>query len=247
MEQKAISGLKESFDRDGYVFIPGFLGKIDVDEINNKLAQCIEEKLPGMPEKHKIYEDRSDESTLKTLIDLQVYHSFFSEILNSDKFRQVAETLLEENAIGKTVEYFNKPPRIGKPTPPHQDNYYFNLKPPKAVTMWMALEEVDVENGCVRYIKGSHLKGLRTHGKTQTLGFSQGITDYEKDIAEEIAFPARPGDLIVHHALTIHRADGNISESRTRKALGLIYFSETAEIDTEAKNAYLKQIDVVSK
>lgn len=39
--------------------------------------------------------------------------------------------------------------------------------------MWTTLEEVDKENGSLRYIKDSHLKGLRPHGRTQTLGFSQ--------------------------------------------------------------------------
>lgn len=71
------------------------------------------------------------------------------------------------------------------------------LNPPKAVTMWLPLEKVDKENGCVRYIKGSHLKGPRPHGRTQTLGFSQGILDFsqEKDLVNEVAFPAKPGDL----------------------------------------------------
>ncbi len=130
---------------------------------------------------------------------------------------------------------------IGKPTPPHQNGYYFMLKPSLAVTMWLALEDVDTENGCIRYIKGYHLKGKRPHGRSQTLGFSQGITDYgnHEDLkVEEIAFPAKPGDLLIHHSMTIHRADENKSNSPSRKALGFIYFGESAKEDTEAKNIY---------
>jgi len=112
----------------------------------------------------------------------------------------------------------------------------------------MALENADEENGCVRYIRGSHLKGARPHGKTQTLGFSQGITDYsEKDFASEIPFPAKPGDLLIHHAMTIHRADGNKTNSRTRKALGFIYFGESAKEDTEAKKAYQQKLREAGK
>ena len=82
--------------------------------------------------------------------------------------------------------------------------------------MWLALDVVDEENGCVRYVRGSHRRGMRPHGRTGVLGFSQGITDYgqPEDLADEIAFPAQPGDLLVHHALTIHRADGNRSATR---------------------------------
>ena len=75
--------------------------------------------------------------------------------------------------------------------------------------MWMALETVDEENGCVRYVKGSHKLGMREHGRTQTLGFSQGITDFgtDEDLLHEVYFPTQAGDLLVHHSLTIHRAD----------------------------------------
>jgi phytanoyl-CoA hydroxylase len=110
--------------------------------------------------------------------------------------------------------------------------------------MWLALEEVDGDNGCVHYVKGSHLKGMRPHGKTQTLGFSQGITDFgtEEDIANEVPMPAKPGDLLIHHALTIHRAEGNKSLTRSRRAMGLIYFGASAKEDVDAKERYMKQL-----
>ena len=152
--------------------------------------------------------------------------------------------MLGEDVVCKTVEYFNKPPKIGKPTPPHQDGYYFMLDPQQAVTMWLALEKVDEENGCVKYVKGSHLKGMRAHGRTTTLGFSQQIVDFgtEEDMKNEIAFPANPGDLLVHHSLTIHRAGANTTTNRTRKAMGLIYWGLSAKEDKEAKERYMQQL-----
>lgn len=189
-----------------------------------------------------MYEDSNDKRTLKQMQDLNLYDPYFEKILTNSKFTEIASFLLEEKVIGKTLEYFNKPPRIGKPTPPHQDAYYFMIHPVCAVTMWMALEEVDKENGCLHYVKGSHLKGMRPHGRTQTKGFSQGIIDYGKEGDVETGFPAQPGDLLIHHALTIHRADGNRSDFRTRKAMGLIYFGESAKEDKEAKTAYQKKL-----
>jgi phytanoyl-CoA hydroxylase len=241
MSKKDFSMVKQSFDKDGYVFLPGFLGMEEVDAINNKLKDFIRDKVPGMPFNHVFYENNNDPATLKQLQDIHVHDPFFAGILKGSEFEKIAEVLLGEKVIGKNLEYFNKPPKIGKPTPPHQDDYYFMLNPPQAITMWMALENVDEETGCVRYIKGSHLQGMRPHGKTNTLGFSQGITDYgEKDFEAEIPFPAKPGDLLIHHAMTIHRADGNKSETRSRKALGFIYFGESAKEDIEAKKAYQK-------
>ena len=242
MESINNQSLKESFNENGYVFIPGFLTKEEVKEMNLKLKFFIDEKADSMPAGHVMYEDSIDKGTLKQMQDLNLYDPFFDKILTNSKFTEIAAFLLGEEVIGKTLEYFNKPTKIGKATPPHQDAYYFMINPPNAVTMWMALEEVDEENGCVRYIKGSHLKGIRPHGRTQTKGFSQGITDYGKEDDVETAIPAHPGDLLIHHSLTIHRADGNKSDSRTRKAMGLIYFGESAREDHEALAAYQKKL-----
>lgn len=236
--------IKEEFKKDGYVFIPGFLKPDEVAKISQNFNRVIKDVVPGMPPNIVFFEDKEDPATLKQLIGLHIYDSFFNDVLVKSKFKDLAEFLLDDKVIGKTLEYFNKPPLIGKPTPPHQDGYYFMLNPSVAVTMWMAMEPADDENGCVKYVKGSHLKGMRPHGRTKTLGFSQEITDFgtDTDMANEVSFPARPGDLLVHHSLTIHRAGGNTSDTRSRKALGLIYFGESAKEDLKAKAAYQKKL-----
>lgn len=245
MDTNKIKELKTAFERDGYVFIPGFFNTEQIVEINRQLEAFIRDVVPGMPVKHVVYEDKENPETLKQLQDLQVHSPFFNQLMIDSELEKIAEALLGERVIGKNVEYFNKPPRIGKATPPHQDAFYFNIQPPQAVTMWMALEDADPENGCVSYIAGSHTRGMRPHGRTQTLGFSQSITDYgtEEDMQALHSFPAKPGDLLIHHSMTIHTAPANTTASRTRKALGLIYFGESAQPDLVAKEAYTRALN----
>lgn len=244
MQALNFKALKESFDKDGYVFIPGFLSAQEVNELNENIRRFIKEKKSSMAANHYFYEDNNDEETLKQMQDLEKYDEYFKSLAANSKYEELSKALLGEDVECKTVEYFNKPPKIGKPTPPHQDGYYFMLNPQQAATMWLALEKVDEENGCVKYVKGSHTKGMRTHGRTTTLGFSQGIVDFgtEEDMRDEIAFPANPGDLLVHHSLTIHRAGANNTTDRTRKAMGLIFFGVSAKEDKEAKERYAKQL-----
>ena len=83
-----------------------------------------------------------------------------------------------EEVVAEQPEWFNKPPGTNHVTPPHQDNYYFCLAPPRVLTIWLALDDVDAENGCLRYVAGSHACGFRPHARSSILGFSQGITDY---------------------------------------------------------------------
>lgn len=231
--------LREAFRRDGFVVIPGFLDNAALELLRERLDVLVRDKVPAMPPETAFYEDRSDPSTLKQIQALYDHDPYFHDLMRGSRFEALAKELLGDEVTGRNLQYFNKPPRTGKPTPPHQDGYYFMLEPNEAVTMWLGLEATDEGNGCVRYIPGSHLEGMRPHGRTQVLGFSQGITDYgPADSARERWFRTGPGDLLVHHALTIHRADGNESETRTRKALGFIYYAASAREDSERKLTY---------
>ncbi len=244
MEKNKTEKLITAFDRDGYVFIPGFFSAEQVAEVNRQLTTIIHEVLPVTPEMRLAYEFKDQPETLKQILDLQQHSSFFNELMVNSEFEKLAESLLKEKVIGKTVEFFDKPAKVGKATPPHQDAYYFSIKPQQAVTMWLALEDVDMENGCVSYITGSHTKGMRTHGRTQTAGFSQSIIDYgtAEDVSALRSFPAKPGDLLIHHCMAIHTAGANSTESRSRKALGLVYWGASAAIDPVAKEAYIKSL-----
>jgi len=234
---------REAFETDGYVAVRSFLSPDEIAECHTQLARLIEEVVPAMPADQVFYEDKDDPSTLKQLQQVQEHDAWFGELFNG-KPRQLAEKLLGTEVVGKNMQFFNKPPGVGQPTPPHQDGYYFKLDPPLALTMWMALEEVDAENGCVRYVRGSNHDGMRPHGQTGTLGFSQGMTDFgtDDDLAREVPQPASAGDLLAHHALTIHRADGNSSATRSRKALGFIFYSVDAKEDQAAMEAHRAQL-----
>lgn len=244
MSAENLQNWKKSFDKDGYVFIPGFLSAEELSSLKTAVSSFINNKLQVMAKNHYFYENAADPSTLKQMQDMEKYDEWFAAMSVNEKFRGLAVGLLGEEVECKTVEYFNKPPEIGRATPPHQDGYYFMIQPQQAVTMWLALDEVDEFNGCVKYVKGSHKKGMRKHGRTTTLGFSQGIVDFgtAEDMRDEVAFPAQPGDLLVHHSLTIHRAGPNTTTDKTRKAVGLIYFGKSAKEDVEAKERYARQL-----
>jgi phytanoyl-CoA hydroxylase len=233
-----------TYREDGFAALREFFSAAEIAEIRENLDRVIAEIVPGLPPEVAFYEDREEAATLKQIQHLEQHDPFFGNLF-AGRFETLASTLLEDEVIGKNLQYFNKPPAVGQPTPPHQDGYYFMLDPCEAVTMWLALEEVDEENGCVRYVSGSHRREMRPHGRTGTLGFSQGITDFpsENDRAREIPIPAAPGDLLVHHAKTIHRADGNQSQTRSRRALGAVFFAARAKQDIAAQTAYQEKLN----
>lgn len=242
--QETPADLQQTFRRDGYIVVRSFLDQAEVADVYTNLDRLINDVVPTLPREQIFYEDKENTATLKQIQQLQHNDAYFGGLFFNSKFEKLAQLLLGGPVDGRNMQYFNKPPSTGKATPPHQDGYYFMIKPAEALTMWLAMDHVDEENGCVRYVHGSHEWGMRPHGRTQTLGFSQGVTDYgiASDLEHETALPAQPGDLLVHHCMTIHRADANQSTDRTRRALGFIYYSDAAEVDEEAHAAYQKRL-----
>jgi phytanoyl-CoA hydroxylase len=234
--------LKQEFDRCGYVVIPGFLSLDEVCELRRETERYILEVVPNTPGNDVYFEVKGQKDTLKQLVRMSQYDRYFEKLLESDRFTKLADLLLGK-AVGKNVLWFNKPDGVSLPTPPHQDGYYFMLEPNAALTMWLALDSVNELSGCVRYVSGSQLNGLRPHESTTTLGFSQSIRDYGvADAQNEVAISAEPGDLLVHHSLTIHRADANRSSS-ARRALALIYYSRSAKEDVERLREYTASLE----
>lgn len=163
---------------------------------------------------------------------------YFARLQADKRFVDLAADLLQDEVTQENMQWFNKPAKLGTETPPHQDGFYFMLEPNHAVTMWLALNDADEANGCMRYIPGSHKGGIRPHSRSSNVGFSQGLSQYtEEDYAAEQAIPAQPGDIIVHHCLTVHRAGDNQTE-RQRASLGFIYFAKSSVHDKERAAAY---------
>lgn len=238
--------LREAFDRDGFVAVDPLFDGESMAAINDEVDRILRDVVPTMPAKRVYLEDKGDRTSVKQLQKLFEYSDLFHGMMFDGPIRRIAETVLDDEVVPMNMQFFNKPPGIGQATPPHQDGYYFHLTPARAVTGWLALEPVDDENGCIHYVRGSHrAEGFRPHGFSGVLGFSQGMTDFgtEADKANTVACPGRPGTFLMHHARTIHWAGANRSLTRSRRALGFIYYGARAKLDVAAKEAYQRRLD----
>lgn len=238
--------LVSRFDRDGYICVDPLLAPAEMSELNAEVDRFICDVVPQMPAAQVYYEDKNDKNSLKQLQKIFEYDGYFEDLMLNGPVRRVAEIVLRDAVVPINMQYFNKAAGNSKPTPPHQDGYYFHLTPCDAVTGWLALEDVDHENGCIHYVRVSHqTTDFRPHAQTGVLGFSQGMTDFgtETDRANTVAFPGKAGTLLMHHAKTIHWADANRSKSRSRRALGFIYYAERAKPDPAKQIAYQAALD----
>ena len=234
------AALKADYLRDGYAVARGFMSMAEVSDINSRINGIIE-RLPQLDERTAFYEIPGDPETIMRLQHFVQYDQELGNLAQSEKLVGLANDLLEDVAIPESSQWFAKPPIVGKVTPPHQDGFYFKLEPSEALTFWIALDEIDEGNGCIRYLPGSHLRGYRPHAMSNVMGFSRGITDYgEAALAAERVILASPGDLVIHHCMIVHRADSNPSD-RLRRAMGVVYYAGRARVTKESEE-YVDQL-----
>lgn len=242
VDSDAMGRSKADFERDGYIVIRGFFPPDRARELRGAVDRYLDDIVPTLSSEFAYYEDKGRPETLFRLERMQMHDPFFEALSACDEMASLAARLLDDDAVFQNVEMFGKAPRIGAPTPPHQDGYYFMIEPNEGLTFWIPVDRATEENGCIRYVPGSHRRGMRPHGKSEVFGFSQGITDFGvADESAEVAVCVEPGDLIAHHSLTIHRTDANPSDA-TRRALGIVYYAARARKDERIAAEYGKKL-----
>jgi ectoine hydroxylase-related dioxygenase (phytanoyl-CoA dioxygenase family) len=96
------------------------------------------------------------------------------------------------------------------------------LEPPQSVTAWYAVDDSDVENGCMRVIPGTHRGGVREHGKAERAGnllsINQEVPVTSEEEAGAVDLVLRAGEISLHHGMVIHGSNPNRS---TRRRCGL--------------------------
>jgi len=146
------------------------------------------------------------------------------DILSDRRIVDCVSDLLGENVIGWGSHFFCKMPHDGKAVAWHQDASYWPLSPSKAVTAWLAIDDADRENACMKFIAGSHHVGHLTYRESspdehnvlnQTV---ENPEQYGKVVYDEL----QAGQISLHSDLLLHGSEANTS-ARRRCGLTLRY------------------------
>lgn len=149
-----------------------------------------------------------------------------------------------------------KEPGAKNRTPWHQDLPYWPVRGEQVISLWVAIDEATPENGVVTYVKGSHRwnrffamqawrdsqqaateEMVKAYGDLyddeKTKGQRRSLLDVRENPQnyEFLAWSVEPGDVLVHHALTVHGANGNSSSSMRRRAVATRWFGDDARWD----------------
>ena len=134
------------------------------------------------------------------------------------------EDVIGPNIVCWATHYFCKLPGDPKGVAWHQDCSYWPLTPSKTVTVWLAIDDVDTSNGCMRVIPRSHLRGhlsFRESDPTELNVLTQTIEGAEQ-FGQPVDIELHAGEISLHSDLLIHGSLPNMS-SRRRCGLTLRY------------------------
>lgn len=138
------------------------------------------------------------------------------DLLTHPRLIAVVQDLLGPNLIAWGSHYFCKMPRDGKPVAWHQDASYWPLSPSKAVTVWLAIDDADRENACMKFIAGSQHVGhltFRPSDPAEHNVLNQTIDNAEQ-YGEVVWDELQAGEVSLHSDLLLHGSEANLSERR---------------------------------
>lgn len=208
------------YERDGYLVAEGLFRPEEMDVLMDRAAYYVEHPKEGI---NIQIEPRVEKGEAQPPSRLDSVRKIEVLVAHDDLFLQFARDPRPldrfRSILGEPVRLFRdafmwKPARVGSAKPYHQDSAYWQIEPMTLCSMWVALEDATLENGCMRVIPGSHKGGIVEHKHLEDFQ----ITDDALDLSREVAVEMKKGSALFFHSLLLHATSPNTS-NRSRRAM----------------------------
>ena len=137
-----------------------------------------------------------------------------------------------------------KPAEVGGTTGWHQDAPLWPIiRPMTEVSAWVALDDVDADNGCMSMVPGSHLWGNQMPFIRSLENYNAMPPAFEDHPIAVVLRPVKKGEVHYHHALTWHGSHNNTS-SRPRRAIAIHYMTHETRYEASGEHAMKPYVEV---
>ena len=120
---------------------------------------------------------------------------------------------------------FCKSAEGGKATPWHQDGQYWPIRPLATCTVWIALDDATISNGCLKFLPGSHKdKRLESHhlNNSDDIALPLELDHHHIDESKAEAIELEAGQISLHDVFLMHASEANRS-NQPRRGMTLRY------------------------
>jgi len=215
----------DRFWHDGFLSVPRLIDAAEVDRLREAYDDLIEFRVESPT-------DRNLGGITRQVLVPSMVHPVFDQNAALESAREVMRDLFDCSTANRTYDMLiDKPAGHPHETPWHQDAAYFERPftkpgftiPLRSIQFWVALDPVDVDNGCMQFAPGRHHAGTFEHvvvsGHAEDDGRLIGAADpQEMGAADAVAVPLDSGGATFHTALTPHYTGPNTTVDRPRRA-----------------------------
>ncbi|MDQ7251056.1 phytanoyl-CoA dioxygenase family protein [Dongia sedimenti] len=162
-------------------------------------------------------EAREPDLWMRSKIKPYLLQKWMNDLMRHPRILDAVEDVIGPNILAWAVGHFDKKPHDPGFLAWHQDGTYWGLSQPDGVAAWVALTPSRRENGCLRVVPGTHLKGQiphrDTYAATNLASRGQEIA-VDVDEADAVDLELRPGEISLHHIMLVHGSEPNHSDTR---------------------------------
>ena len=161
------------------------------------------------------------------------YDEGFLEFCKNNTILDYVEQLIGPDFALWNSSFFAKPAHNGHATPWHQDGQYWPIKPLATCTVWLAIDDATIENGCLKFIKGSHTdQKLKSHNlnENKNLTLNQELNKKEYDESKAVNLILKRGQISLHDVYLVHGSEANNSP-KSRRAITMRFMPTTSFFD----------------
>ncbi|CAN0140823.1 unnamed protein product, partial [Phaeothamnion confervicola] len=156
----------------------------------------------------------------------------FFDYVSDPGLLDVIEQIIGPDIVLWASAVFCKPATTGLEVPWHQDGQYWPIRPRATVTVWIALDDVCVDNGCMRVIPGSHRLGEFSHevSEREDLVLNNVLNDARICLEQARNIELEAGQVSLHDVELVHGSQANTS-GRRRAGYAIRYMPSTSLYD----------------
>ncbi|MBT3273367.1 MAG: phytanoyl-CoA dioxygenase family protein [Spirochaetales bacterium] len=207
----------KSYRKDGCLVYKNLLDETEIEVLLSGISTALEEmgsnKVAGSSVLNNPKENKPD----------AFYDSVFLQKLNLWKISDAVKKIFLGPEIGEMIcklegidgvrvwhdQTLQKRP-WSNPTGWHLDNPFWSFYSMNAISIWVALDDATVQNGCLYYIPGSHKQGSHEKHVEISSNFGSLFKTYpEWASVEPVSGEMKRGDCGFHNGLTAHGAGVN--------------------------------------
>lgn len=223
-----------SYQNDGFIVIENFLNAEELEMWRSAVTEAVEQrkgqKMPGKA--IKVGEDDGINN------DAEYFNKVFDQMINLWQTNEKVKQLMLNPKIGEMaarlagvdgIRIWHDQALIKKPwanpTSWHLDTPFWSFSDRRALSIWVALDDATLENGCLFFIPGSQKETSFDNpgiGKNMDAIFAT----YPSFLtSKSVAAPMKAGSCSFHNGLTIHGAHANMTPGQ-RRAMTCAYMPD---------------------